>query len=653
MRQVEQVYPEEEPEPAGLAAHVTLRPYQRQSLAFALNAERQPQGADPALVCPPGAYASPLTANSTNSAACSKSSGAGLGGEVQKQQPCFGGWIADEMGMGKTAVVIALVLANPAAAAAARRASDEAWHAFEATGRHSARPKEWVKATPPGHVSRGLTEAQVLALYDRKRVGGKWCRKNHAYARWTPPAPLPRTQAFFGGPLGPYHLNLKATLVLTSVSLLGQWEDEFRRYAPGLVVCKHFGAKRWSREELGDWRDADVILSSMSQSFEAPHELFQRATFHRIVLDESHGMNNHPSFLQLRSKHRWACTGTPVTMSIRQLEKQARFLGQLHRLQPLLNAYSSAFEGSATTNSSSRPLSAASAASAARAAAAAEAFSAVVAALRQCCIRHTKAMRLGGSVALALPDETCETVLLTMSAQDRKAYDAVLKQPPKTVLARLLAQGGKSFSLEMGLSLRRHICARSATKLNALRRDLLQQRDSDQAVHAVVFTSFKDVHQDVVDTLKRDGFDVFQFSGGTHAKERHASIRVFQESSSSSSSSTTATSSSAASSSSSSSAKPSTKVFVITLRAGAVGITLTAASTVYLMEPSIDPAVEVQAAGRIHRLGQTKEVLIKRFVFKNTIEEAVCEVHSKIKAGEVAITDSLFPASMVQLLCSK
>ena len=67
----------------------------------------------------------------------------------------------------------------------------------------------------------------------------------------------------------------------------------------------------------------------------------------------------------------------------------------------------------------------------------------------------------------------------------------------------------------------------------------------------------------------------------------------------------------------------------------AVGVTLTAANRVFLMEPSPDPATELQAAGRIHRLGQTKEVLIKRFAFRNTIEHAIVDLHEEIKAKRV------------------
>ena len=67
-------------------------------------------------------------------------------------------------------------------------------------------------------------------------------------------------------------------------------------------------------------------------------------------------------------------------------------------------------------------------------------------------------------------------------------------------------------------------------------------------------------------------------------------------------------------------------LFVIIVKTGNVGITLTAASRVYLFEPALDPAADVQMAGRIqdrHRLGQTQDVLIKRFISSGTIEERI------------------------------
>ena len=83
---------------------------------------------------------------------------------------------------------------------------------------------------------------------------------------------------------------------------------------------------------------------------------------------------------------------------------------------------------------------------------------------------------------------------------------------------------------------------------------------------------------------------------------------------------------------------------------GNLGMTLTAATRVYLMEPCLDPQMELQAAGRIHRLGQTKEILIKCFCYRNSIDSAVLEVHKKILTGEVAIVNWCFPVAALDML---
>jgi len=67
------------------------------------------------------------------------------------------------------------------------------------------------------------------------------------------------------------------------------------------------------------------------------------------------------------------------------------------------------------------------------------------------------------------------------------------------------------------------------------------------------------------------------------------------------------------------------------------------------MEPSFDPAMEVQAAGRIHRLGQDKDVLIKRFAFRDSLESNICALHDKMKTG-LAVTDGVLPAAAIRIL---
>mmetsp|Transcript_23393 Transcript_23393/g.58375 ORF Transcript_23393/g.58375 Transcript_23393/m.58375 type:complete len:102 (+) Transcript_23393:3-308(+) len=79
-------------------------------------------------------------------------------------------------------------------------------------------------------------------------------------------------------------------------------------------------------------------------------------------------------------------------------------------------------------------------------------------------------------------------------------------------------------------------------------------------------------------------------------------------------------------------------------------MTLTGASRVYLMEPSFDPAAEAQAAGRIHRLGQIKDVHIKRFVFRDSLDERICALHDALRSGSVVITGGVVPPHGVLIL---
>ena len=92
------------------------------------------------------------------------------------------------------------------------------------------------------------------------------------------------------------------------------------------------------------------------------------------------------------------------------------------------------------------------------------------------------------------------------------------------------------------------------------------------------------------------------------------------------------------------------RVFVFTVKLGSVGLTLTAATRVYLMEPAFDPSCEVQIAGRIHRLGQSNEVLIKKFAFRDSIDENICKLHDEIRAGRIAIVGGKIPPAGIHLL---
>ena len=178
------------------------------------------------------------------------------------------------------------------------------------------------------------------------------------------------------------------------------------------------------------------------------------------------------------------------------------------------------------------------------------------------------------------------------------------------------------------------------TKFAALMKDLKELRDKEPNCKCVVFTRFNEVQQRLVELVKEQTtaggvlaskdhkpLIVYEFNGKTAPAKRHKSIADFQDATSTGS-----------------------RVMIVTYATAAVGITLTAASRVFLMEPTLDPAQEAQAAGRIHRLGQDKEIFIKRYAFKSSIEEAVIKLHEKIKDGTIKIRDGVFPQEAIKLM---
>ena len=774
---IQQVYPIEEPEPRGLEPSIKLRPYQKQSLRFMMDVER-----------------------STDASMLGHNGLTGLG--------VRGGWLADEMGMGKTAVVTSLILANPSKA-------------------------------------KSVPDKAFMGLL----TGGGACHK------------------------------YKVTLIVVNNTLVQQWEDEMKKFAPSLEVYTYYKSRENHEKALRNLRTADVILTTPHQNL--PAALIKNMHVHRLVLDEAHLLSDRSSttssklsaLRQIKTDFTWCCTGTPFSTDfVGQLRNQAKLLGmdcrpakgaKGHPLSYVLRGkerpnWSPGNPGDPGwwTNYDHR----------------AKGFvdvspncpvddlpnQEVVDLMRKFMIRHTKSMRIGGDVALALPDAECKTVWLDMSADEKVLYQLhvcadggpfkldendkrfracahlydphivsggiaeqkdeygnrfrrVVQTPsdiqkaaddkkagvtsslgdaaaafgsgsrsgsgsgadgdamaidagdakdkgvdtdtedveevsaptaPAGPIAEGVALGrgkrkraieqpaasagggggvsekarGKrpvaavvldvfedeeavgngedknTFDLFRPLAVGRFAEASKAflathsplhmtvkltpqerrsrmaygkgdgagthsvtswlpnanmTKFVALMKDLQALRADEPNMKVVVFTRFNEVQQRLVGLIQGEtGADgllaskeaegqhtkplkVLEFNSKTPPLQRHARIKEFQESKDN-----------------------GAKVMVVTYQTAAVGITLTAASRVFLLEPSLDPAQEHQAAGRIHRLGQDKEVFIKRYAFRDSIEEAVIKLHEKIKSGDIKVRNGVFPKEAVKLMAT-
>ena len=136
------------------------------------------------------------------------------------------------------------------------------------------------------------------------------------------------------------------------------------------------------------------------------------------------------------------------------------------------------------------------------------------------------------------------------------------------------------------------------SKLNTLLSALEKQRLADPTAKALVFSSFTASLKWLAIKLQERGFQHATITGKMSLSQRAAALAAFQRA-------------------------PPTTIFLLSLRSGAVGLNLTAASQVFLLEPCFNPALEEQAIGRVHRLGQTRPCTITRLVVRDSLEQRI------------------------------
>jgi len=210
-------------------------------------------------------------------------------------------------------------------------------------------------------------------------------------------------------------------------------------------------------------------------------------------------------------------------------------------------------------------------------------------------IRHVKAKKINGIEALALPKSTSSVRMVTMTPDEQSAYANTVKGNLHT-LEKMKMRSVKFFNVKNQIvyALTKPLLKARSSKIVALENAIIHLMRNDPNVRVVVFTQMLNQLSHVrtmVNSLSartRGGVGLYSFDGSSPHKKRDESIRQFQ-----------------------STAHQGPAVFGITLNTGSVGITLTAASHVFLLEPSIDPVDEIQAAGRINRLGQYVQKLMK------------------------------------------
>jgi len=381
------------------------------------------------------------------------------------------------------------------------------------------------------------------------------------------------------------------TLVVAPRSLMFNWAAEAARFTPKLRVLDYTGQGRKHHREVFD--DYDVILTTYGTLRRDITDL-KDVLFGVVVLDESQAIKNAASqsakaVRLLRGDLRIALSGTPIENHVGELWSLFEFLnpGMLGRARAFKE-----FAG----GSSGRSLDA-------------EARARLAAAIAPFILRRTK-----DQVLPDLPARTDQVLHCEMKTGQRRDYNRIRDHFRSMLLAKADETGTlgkmKIHVLEALLRLRQAAChpglldaersGEGSAKLDALLPMLEEVAEGGHK--ALVFSQFTTFLSVVRTHLRKRNIAHEYLDGKT--RDRQARVEAFQE-------------------------DPDCRVFLISLKAGGLGLNLTAADYVFILDPWWNPAVERQAVDRAHRMGQTRPVMAYRLICTDTVEEKVLALQAE------------------------
>jgi SNF2 family DNA or RNA helicase len=377
------------------------------------------------------------------------------------------------------------------------------------------------------------------------------------------------------------------SLVVVPKSLIFNWKQEVQRFTPQLRVLDYTGMARATTREKDEFSSYDVILTTYGTlRRDALH--FKDKVFDYVILDEAQAIKNGSTESAkaarlLRANHRLALSGTPVENHLGELWSLFEFLN------PGMLGTSGAF-----------PLVAAS-----KRDPDGETRKLLSRALRPFLLRRTKEQ-----VAKQLPPKIEQTIYCEMESRQRALYNELRDHYRDALRHKIGAEGiGKSKIqvLEALLRLRQAACHpglvdRKLVKDPSAKLGVLMEQLHaviEEGHKALVFSQFTSLLAIVRTSLAGDGIEYEYLDGKT--VDRQARVERFQQ-------------------------DPGCPLFLISLKAGGVGLNLTAADYVFILDPWWNPAVEAQAVDRTHRIGQERQVFAYRLIARDTVEEKVLQL---------------------------
>jgi SNF2 family DNA or RNA helicase len=429
-------------------------------------------------------------------------------------------------------------------------------------------PSQWKQETPPDNFQG--------KLYDYQLEGLSWLSflyRSHFHGLLADEMGLGKTvqlMAFIAS------LTIeKPILVVMPKSLLFNWRQEFNKFFPSCDVYVHTGQDRLDSAQA--LRNKRVILTSYTL-LRQDRFLFESTAYSAVILDEAQMIKNPDSLssqivCRLQSDFRLAVTGTPIENRWEDLWSIFRFL-----MPELLG------------EKKESPI-----------------FEKVRKKIRPFILR-----RLKSDVALELPPKQEQIIWIEQDEEERTFYEQFLIKKRSALVQKVSAQGiqkSRFDILELVLRLRQVCCTPSlisgeytgtSAKLERLLADVEEVLEGGRK--ALIFSQFTEMLHLIARECSTRGWRYAYLDGKT--KDREGAVKEFQE-------------------------DETTQLFLMSLKAGGVGLNLTSADYVFLYEPWWNDAVENQAIDRAHRVGRQDTVIARRYITLETIEEKILRLKQK------------------------
>jgi SNF2 family DNA or RNA helicase len=392
----------------------------------------------------------------------------------------------------------------------------------------------------------------------------------------------------------------KPCLIIAPTSLMGNWRREVERFTPDLSVLTLQGAER--KQDFDKIKDHDLILTTYPL-LPRDQEVLLKTDYYYLVLDEAQVVKNPRSqaarvIREIKTGHRLCLTGTPMENHLGELWAQFDFLmpGFLGDSASFKKTYRTPIEVHGDSEQRER----------------------LSKRLRPFMLRRTKQ-----EVATELPAKTEIIRSVPLHPKQAALYESIRITMEKKVRDAIANKGlarSHITILDALLKLRQTCCdprtlaLKEAQKINeSAKLDLLMEMLPEQLEEGrriLIFSQFTRMIALMEKELKTYNIAYTKLTGQT--RKRDEAIERFKNG--------------------------EVDVFLISLKAGGVGLNLTEADTVIIYDPWWNPAVESQAADRVHRIGQDKPVFVYKLLTENTVEEKILAMQQKKRA----LADSIY-----------